>query len=108
LNVLPPVYLDFLGVFILVVEARVERLGLPGGLQIFGQLPVLEDRLDLSDERRDLGPEVGVGLGGFEEVQELLADEVREGVGSTEVVLDSPGRLTRLDPDFAEVHFVDP
>jgi hypothetical protein len=32
---------------------------------MLGQLPPLEDRLDLGDEGGDLRTELGVGLGGF-------------------------------------------
>ena len=41
------------------IEAGIERLGLTSHLQVFGQLPGLEDRLDLGDEGGDLRPEVG-------------------------------------------------
>ena len=109
LDVFLPVHLDVLGVFILVVQGRVERLGLPGGLQVLGELPGLEDRLDLGDEDRDLRTEIGMRFRRFEEVQELLADEVGEGIRGSELVLDPPARLALLDPAFGEFHvLIDP
>jgi hypothetical protein len=52
-----PVLLDVLVIFVLVVVVRVERLRLPCGLQVLGELPGLDDRLDLGDEGRDLRTE---------------------------------------------------
>ena len=102
--ILSLIFDDFgVDILILIVEAGIERLGLTSRLQILSQLPSLEDRLDPADEGRDLSPELGVGFGGFEEVQELLADEVVEGILSAELGLDLAGRFALLDPDFAEL-----
>ena len=89
---------------VLIVEAGIERLGLTCRLQILGQLPSLEDRLDLGDEGGDLGPELGVGFSGFEEVQELFADEIVECIVSAELGLDLSGRFALLDPDLHGFH----
>ena len=69
---------------------------------------MLEDLLDLSDERRDLGTELLVVFGGSKEVQELLADEVVKGILRAELVLDAASRFTLLDPYFAEIHYLTP
>src|SRR5437764_161455 len=76
-DVLPPVRLDEVGV--LLVQGWVERPRLPGHLQVPGQLPGLEDGPDCRRECGDRRPEVRVLLGGLQEVQELLADEVVQG-----------------------------
>jgi hypothetical protein len=83
-------------------QARIERFRLPRPLQVVGQLPRLEDLLDLGDECRDLGPEVGVGLGSFQEVQELLADEVLQRLLRAEFVLDALSSFALFDPNLVE------
>jgi hypothetical protein len=77
-------------------------------LQILSQLPGLEDRLDSADEGRDLCSELGVGFSRLEEVQELLADQVFEGVLSAEFSFDLASRFALLDPDFAKQKIIDP
>jgi hypothetical protein len=61
-------HFDVLGdhVFIVIIDAWIEWLGLACRFQILGQLPGLEDRLDLGNEGRDFRPKVGKPLGGFE------------------------------------------
>jgi hypothetical protein len=59
--------LDDFRVFFLVVQARVEGLGLPGRVEVPGQLPGLKDLPDLGGEGGDFRPEVGVRLGRFED-----------------------------------------
>ena len=72
--------------------------------QILGELPTLKNDLDLSDEDRDLRSKLSLGLSGFEEVQELLADQVAEGFVGAEFALDVTSRLTLLDPYLAKDH----
>ena len=110
-DIILPHFLDLLGVTLHLLlpkqgtrhrfeEARIERLGLPGSVQTLSQLPRLEDRLDLGHEVGNLGTEGGILFGGFEEVDEFLLDEVLEGLVRAELVLDSPGCLALLYPDF--------
>jgi hypothetical protein len=56
--------------------------------------------VNLGDECRNLRSEVGVGLSSFEEIQELLPDQVFEGLLHPEFVFDALGGLAPLDPDF--------
>jgi hypothetical protein len=78
--------------------------GLTCRRQAFGNLPGLEDRLDLGDEGGEFRPVVGEPLGGFEVVQKLLADEIPECLVGPELVLDHPCGVTLLDPNLAEFH----
>ena len=80
---------------------------LPGSFQgIRASLPRLEDVLDLCDKCRDLRPEVGMPLSGFEEAQGPLADLVlcwpcRVPNSSS---MPRAASLALLDPDFAGLH----
>ncbi|MSR58892.1 MAG: hypothetical protein EXS05_14785 [Planctomycetaceae bacterium] len=80
-----PFHLRF---FRIVVETGIEWLGLSGRLQIFGQLPPLEDLLDLFDECRKFCPELSIGFRRFEKVEELLADEISKGLVGPELRFD--------------------
>src|SRR5271166_4138538 len=77
----PPFQLD---VVIILVDAWVERLGLPDRFQVFGELPRLEDRLDLSDEFRQFRSELEIVVGRIEEIQKLLSDEICQGLRHAE------------------------
>jgi hypothetical protein len=55
---------------------------------VFSQLPGLEDRLDSANEDGDLCPELRVGFSSLEEVQELLANQIFEGLLSSKFSLD--------------------
>ena len=57
------------------MEAGIEWLGLTSHLQVLGQLPCLEDRLNPTHKSGNLSPELGIGLSGLEKVQKLLADQ---------------------------------
>src|SRR5271157_5504084 len=92
-------------IFVLIV-IWIERLRLPSRPQVFSQFPGLKDGLALSHEGRNLFTEVGVGLGGFEEAQELFPDQVVEGILSAELSLDLESRIALFLPDFAESHWM--
>jgi hypothetical protein len=49
-DVLLALHLHVLGIVVLIVKVRVERLRLSCPVQFLGQLPGLEDRLDLGGE----------------------------------------------------------
>ena len=91
-------------VFIVIIDAWIEWLGLACRFQKLGQLPGLEDRLDLGNEGRDFRPKVGKPLGGFEIIQEYFAEEICECFVGPELVLDHPCGVTLLDPDLAGIH----
>jgi hypothetical protein len=91
-------------IFIVVVKGRIERRGLSGGFEVFGQLVRLEDRFDLGGKRRYFRSKLGVVLRRFEEVEEFLADEVSECIRHAEFVFDPTGCFALFDPDFAGVH----
>ena len=44
---------------VVIEQRRIERFGLSCRLQILGELPAFKDRLDLGDERRNLGRVIG-------------------------------------------------
>ncbi len=71
-------------------------------LQVFFQLPSLEDRLDSPNKGRNLGTEPDVGLGSFEEVQELFPDQVFEVFLSAKLCLDLFCRFTLLNPNITK------
>jgi hypothetical protein len=97
------VQLDHFWVFVLIV-IWIERLRLPSRLQVFSQFPGLKDGLDLSHEGRDLRTELGVVFSSIEEVQELFADQVGEGILSAELSLNLASRIALFNPDFAKLH----
>src|SRR5271157_3563419 len=99
------VQLDHFWVFVLIV-IWIERLRLPSRLQVFSQFPGLEDGLDLSHEGRDLRTELKVVFSGFEEVQELLTDQIVEGILSAKLSLDLESCIALFFPDFAESHWM--
>src|SRR5208337_4335165 len=99
------VKLDHFWVFVLIV-IWIERLRLPSRLHVFSQFPGLKDGLDLSHEGRNLFTEVGVGLGGFEEAQELFPDQIVEGILSAKLSLDLESCIALFFPDFAESHWM--
>jgi hypothetical protein len=78
-KVIESLHFDVLGdhVFIVIIDAWIEWLGLACRFQKLGQLPGLEDRLDFGNEGRDFRPKVGKPLGGFEIIQEFFANEIR-------------------------------
>ena len=83
----------------------IERLRFSCRFPILGQSPMLEDAFDLGDELRVFFSEFGVGLGCFEELQKLLANEVIKGLLPPLAAFNVAGRFALLDPDFAEFHF---
>jgi hypothetical protein len=85
-------------------QFRIERLRLPSRFQVSGQLPALEDALDLGNEGWNFRSELGIGLGGFEEVQEFLTDEIIEGLLPPEIVVDVPTSFALLDPNLVKLH----
>jgi len=54
--------------------------------------------------RVDAASEIGDRLGSFEKVEELLANHVGEGLVRAEIVFDSSGGITLLDPNLAWFH----
>ncbi len=52
--------------------------------------------------RWDFRPELCIFVGGFEEVQEFLANEVGQSLLRSEVVFDASGCFALLDPDFVK------
>lgn len=94
-----PLQLD---VVVLIVVVGVEWFGLTGSLQILSQLPGLKGRFDLGDEGWEFRPKLGMVIGCFNEVQELLTDEVVESFGNTKVGFDASGCPALLDPDFVK------
>lgn len=83
---------------------RIKWPRLPCHFQILSQLPSLEDRLNLGDERWNLCPKVSVGFGSFEEVQELLADQVIEGLRRAELVFAVFCGFALFDPNLVRFH----
>jgi len=67
-------------------------------------LPGLEDLLDLLDEPRQLGGELRVPIGGLEEVQERLPDQVADRLVQTKPLPDVPRGLALVDSDLVELH----
>jgi len=85
-------------------ETGIERLGLPGLVQVLGQLPPLEDAFDLSDEGGDFCPELRIAFRNVQMVQELLPDQVFQGFVGPELILDVSGGFALLNPDFGWLH----
>src|SRR5207253_1782784 len=88
----------------IIVNAWIEGLGLPGNFQILSQLPSLKDVLDFSHEGRDLGPEVRIVVSGFKEIDELLADQISQGLVGSKLIFNASGGIALLNPNFAEAH----
>jgi hypothetical protein len=68
-------------------------------------LPHLEDGLDPTYERGNLSTEVGIVLSRLDEVEELLTDQIVQGVLSAKLSFDLSCRITLLDPDFSGLHW---
>ena len=109
-NVALPHLLDFVSVELnfLFTQQRVrpwlkqtgiEGLGLSGCFQVLSQLPTLKNRSDFGHEVRNLRSKVSIGLGNLEEIQELFADQVIQGLLRPKFTFDVFGRLALLDPN---------
>jgi len=63
---------------------------------------------EVSDERGNLGSELGMVFGNFKEVAELLTDQVGQCLLRPKLVFDDFGRFALLDPDFVPGHALSP
>ncbi len=73
-------------------------------VQIFGKLPRLEDRFDFGDESRQFFPIVCICPSGFDELDELFADQVVECWRHTKFEFEVTSRWALLEPDFRVLH----
>ncbi len=89
---------------VLIVRHRVaDSTNMPNAVKITAQLMGLEQFAHPRDKCWELGGEVCVLIRRTDELQELLPDEVAEGMFGSETFVDVRDGVALIDPDLVEV-----